>query len=130
MSEVKVRMLKLVNGEEIIGQTDGEVKDGFIKLDKIVRIMILPPERGGEQPKIAFADYVPYAFPVGSYEKPADRKSKEFAVSQLLHPPMEVQDQLEAEYKRLWSPVMTPTKELATPDSGLILPANFMGGGQ
>ena len=103
----EVRFIKLVNGEELIGQTDGKVdKDGYIKIDKMVRLLILPPNSPAEQPMISFADYAPYAFPVD--KNPENRKAKWFRADQLLHPPMEVQDQLLSEYHRLFSPIDMP----------------------
>jgi len=112
-----VRLLKLNNGEELVGLTDGKVKDGLIRLDKIIRIIMIPPSREGEQPKIAFADYVPWVYTVGSSTKTEDRKAKYFYERELLHPPMEVQDQLEKEYRSLWSGLALPE------GSNLILPS-------
>lgn len=103
-----VRFIKLVNGEELIGKTDGKTdKDGFIRVENIVRLMILPPQSGGQQPMLSFADYAPYAFPVG--KNSGDRKAKWFKADQLLHPPMEVQDQLLNEYNTLFSPLDIPS---------------------
>lgn len=108
----EIRLIKLINGEEIIGKTDNKVnKDGYIRVENIVRIMILPPSaESGGQPMISFADYCPYAFPVGSGNDMSERKSKYFRSDQFLHPPMEVQDALEANYKELFSEIITPPK--------------------
>jgi len=103
----EVRFLKLVNGEELIGKTNGVPdKDGFVRVENIIRIMILPPKDAGQQPLISFADYAPYAFPVGSEKNVKDRKAKWFRESEFLHPPMEVQDQLLKEYNSLFSPIV------------------------
>lgn len=104
----EVRLIKTNSGEEFVGFTDGEIKDGYLRMEKIIHLMVLPPDSPGAPPKVAFGDYVPWAYPVGSMTNPEERKAKYFSASDLRHPPMEVQDSLEKEYRSLWSGIALP----------------------
>lgn len=97
--EKKVMILKTVQGEELIGMTEGYDSNGNAEMYNPFRVMLMPSRENQNQVEPAFVQYLPYVVQ-DSFVFPCDH------IMHLLDPVHE----LKVEYNRLVNPsnIMVP----------------------
>lgn len=54
-----IKLVKFVDGTEVIAEIL-QNDENLVRLKNPIRIVIMPPDRKGENPKVGFAEWLPY----------------------------------------------------------------------
>lgn len=96
---MSVHVIKTKTGEEVLGDVEN-VTEGYVKVTNPVLVIMQRMQNG--ETGLGFVPYMPYLA----------KKEVIFHESDLLHPPMEIDDGLKNQYNGVFGGIVTPPKQL------------------